>query len=109
MLRRKSIINLLLSLVLDLGLVFAINSTALGGNRDPVGQPICDVVAVGRSHGKILLATLAKPSEKLEWPFREIPVFPRDSRPHDVVLSAGGAKALVIFSAASSSSIRMAC
>jgi hypothetical protein len=98
MLRRKSEIDLLLSFILGLGLVLAINSTALGADRDPLGQPIYDVVAVGRGRGKILLATLGKPSEKLEWRFREIPVFPQDSTPREVVLSAGGTKALVIFS-----------
>src|SRR5258708_37769380 len=75
-----------------------ISSTALfAAGRDPVDQPLYEIVAVGRGPGEILLATLASPSDKLRWRFRSIPVSPSDKPVADVVLSAGGTKALVVF------------
>src|SRR3974390_1375133 len=69
----------------------------LAGGRDPVDQPLYDIVAVGRGRGQILLATIASPSDKLEWRFRRIPVSPSNTTVGDVVLSIGGTKALAVF------------
>jgi hypothetical protein len=85
------------ALALGLALLFATPSGLLAGNRDPVDQPLYTIVAVGRGRGQILLATMASPSEKLQWRFRRIPVSPSDKTVGDVRLSAGGTKALVVF------------
>jgi hypothetical protein len=69
----------------------------LAAARDPVDQPLYEIVAVGRGQGQILLATLASPAEKLQWRFRRIPVSPSDKSIADVSLSVGGTKALVVF------------
>lgn len=79
------------------GLMLAASLPLHGRSRDPVDQPFYDIVAVGRGRGQILLATLASPSEKLQWRFRKIPVSPSDMTVADVVPSAGGTKALVVF------------
>jgi hypothetical protein len=81
-----------------LGFGFMLAASLLhGGTRDPIDQPLYDLVAVGRGPGQILLATLASPSEKLQWRFRKIPVSPDNKTVADVVLSVGGTKALVVF------------
>jgi hypothetical protein len=79
------------------GLLLAANSAARGEPPDSFGQPLYDIVAVGRGGGKILLATLAKPVERLQWRLREIPVAPSNTAILDVELSAGSTKALVVF------------
>ena len=89
--------HLVARLALGLGLSLAASTTLVAGGRDS-NQPIYNLVAVGRGPGKILLATLASPADKLEWRFREIPVSPSESTLRDVELSAGGTKALVVFS-----------
>jgi hypothetical protein len=89
--------NSLASFALSFGLMIVVSPILRGGTRDPVDQPHYDIVAVGRDRGQILLATPASPSERLEWRFRKIPVSPSDKIVADVVLSAGGTKALVVF------------
>jgi hypothetical protein len=84
-------------LVLGFALIIAAGLNVLAEPRDPVDRPLYDIVAVGRSRGQILLATVASPYEKLEWRFRRIPVSPSDKIVADVVLSDGGTKALVVF------------
>ena len=84
-------------LVVALGLVFAASVTLFAANHDS-SQPLYDIVAVGRTQGKIVLATLALPAEKLTWRFREIPVSPSHKSVQQVALSANGTKALVVFS-----------
>jgi hypothetical protein len=90
-------LRLPIGLSLGLGLILAVTSTAIGETSDSFGQPLSDIVAVGRGGGKILLANLAKPVERLEWRFREIPVSPSSTAILDVELSTGGTKALVVF------------
>jgi hypothetical protein len=84
---------------LSLGLAFLAGAAALmrAADRDPIGQPLYDIVAVGRGRGQVLLATLASPAGKLQWRFRKIPVSPSDKTVADVVPSVGGTKALVVF------------
>jgi hypothetical protein len=95
--RGRPEVYFLATFALGLSTLLATSSVLLAASRDPVDQPLYDVVAVGRGQGQILLATLASPSEKLEWRFRKIPVSPSDKTVADVVLSAGGTKALVVF------------
>ncbi len=80
-----------------LGLILAASPAVFGGDRDPVEQRLYDFVAVGRSRGKILLATLATPADNLLWRFREIPVSPPESTVREVTLSEDGTKALIVF------------
>jgi hypothetical protein len=80
------------------GLILVASPLLHGGNRDPVDQPLYEIVAVGRGRGEILLASLASPSDKLQWRFRRIPVSPSDKTAAGVILSEGGTKALVVFS-----------
>jgi len=89
--------RLLTRLSLGLVLMLAASSTALGKAPDSFGQPLNDIVAVGRGRGEILLATLAEPVERLQWRFREIPVFPSSTAILNVELATGGTKALVVF------------
>jgi len=86
------------ALARGIGLLLVTSSMALAAGSDPFGQRLYDIVAVGRGRGKILLATLASPANKLQWRFREIPVSRSDSLVQEVELSAGGTKALVVFS-----------
>jgi hypothetical protein len=82
-----------------LGLVAVlVAGTAFANDRDPVSQPLYDIVAVGRGSGKVVLATLSAPAEKLLWRFREIPVGPAGDVPLDFVVSSGGTKALAVTS-----------
>jgi hypothetical protein len=81
---------------LTIGIILSAHPVIFGGDHDP-GQPFYDIVAVGRGRGEILLATLAAPADKLSWRLRRIPVSPPDSTVQDVVLSASGTKALVVF------------
>lgn len=83
--------------VIGFGLILFASSAIFGEEHDP-GQPLYDIVAVGRGRGQIFLATLAAPADKLSWRIRKIPVSPSDSTVRDVVLSATGTKALVVFS-----------
>jgi len=76
-------------LLVALGLVFAASVTLFAANHDS-SQPLYDIVAVGRTQGKIVLATLALPAEKLTWRFREIPVSPSHQSVQQVALSADG-------------------
>jgi len=85
-------------IALGLGLLLFVSSWAFAANRDPTDQPLYDIVAVGRGRGKILLATLASPAEKLAWRFREIRVSPSSSTVRDVELSPDATKAFVVFS-----------
>jgi hypothetical protein len=89
--------SFLARLALGFGLTLGSSLLLHGGTRDPIDKPLYDIVAVGRGLDQILLATLASPSEKLEWRFRRIPVSPSDKAVADVVLSAGGTKALIVF------------
>jgi hypothetical protein len=89
--------RLFAKLAITLGIILAANSAIFGADRD-AGQPLYDIVAVGRGRGQIVLATLAAPVDRLSWRVRRIPVSPPDSTVHDVVLSASGTKALVVFS-----------
>src|SRR5579863_4800207 len=73
------------------------SSVLLAAGRDPLDQPLYEIVAVGRGPGQILLATLASPSEKLQWRYRKVPVSPSNKSVGDVVPSVGGTKALVVF------------
>jgi hypothetical protein len=82
---------------LGLGLLLGASGVVLAADRDPSGQPLYDIVAVGSGRGKILLATLASPADKLEWRFRTIPISPSDTTVRDVELSTSGTKALVVF------------
>jgi hypothetical protein len=75
-------------------LVVAASSVALAA---PVDPSLDGIVAVGRANGKIVLATLAKPVERLEWRFREIPISPDSTVVADVDLSGDATKALVSF------------
>ncbi len=84
----------ILALALMIGFAAAIHA----GDRDPTNNPLYDIVAVGHGRGRILLATLASPADKLQWRFREIPVSPSDTTVRDFQLSASGTKALVVFS-----------
>jgi hypothetical protein len=95
---RLRIVNLrlLLRLSLGLGLMLAANSTALGKDPDPPGQTLNDIVAVGRGRGEVLLADLAKPVERRQWRFREIPVSPSSTAVVDFELSTDGTKAQVV-------------
>lgn len=83
--------------VLELGLVCAVGCSVSAANHDAASRGVYDIVAVGRSPGQILLATLAVPSEKLQWRFRKVLVTPNGQTVLDVVLSADGTKALVVF------------
>ncbi len=96
--RGRLYVHLVVGFALGLGLLLDASSVVLAAYRDPSAQPLYDIVAVGRGRGKILLATLASPADKLEWRFREIPVSPLDGTVDEVELSAGGTKALVVFS-----------
>jgi len=82
---------------LGFNIFFVTCTMLLAAGRDAADQPLYDIVALGRGHGQILLATLASPAEKLQWRFRRIPVSSPDKTVADVVLSAGGTKALVVF------------
>jgi len=82
---------------LGLGLLAGASGVVLARKHETVGQPLYDIVAVGRGNGKVLLATLASPADKLEWRFRAIPVSADNKTVAQVVLSAGGTKALVVF------------
>jgi hypothetical protein len=86
------------ALLLGLGLWLGACTMLRGAGRDPTGQPLYDIVAVGRSRGKILLAALASPADKRQWRFRELPVSPSSAAVQNVELSAGATKALVVFS-----------
>jgi hypothetical protein len=98
MLNRGSlVVNLLVAFAWGLAFILTTSRMVLAAGSDPPGRPIYDIVAVGRGQGQILLATPASPSEKLQWRFRKIPVSPSDKTVTDVVLSAGGTKALVVF------------
>jgi hypothetical protein len=89
--------RLFAKLAITLAIILSANSCIFGGDRD-AGQPLYDIVAVGLGRGQIVLATLAAPVDRLSWRVRRIPVSPPDSTVHDVVLSASGTKALVVFS-----------
>jgi hypothetical protein len=84
---------------IGLGIILSVAASrmALADERAPSNQLINDIVAVGRGSGKILLATLASPANKLQWRFREIPVAPSGTVVRDVQLSGSGTKALVVF------------
>jgi hypothetical protein len=82
---------------LALSILLLSSKMLLAGGRDPVNQPLYEIVAVGRGPGQVLLATLASPAENLKWRFRKIPVSPSDKPVDDFVLSSGGTKALVVF------------
>ncbi len=86
-----------MAFALGLSALLVASGGLFAAGRDPVDRPLYDIVAVGRGQGQILLATLASPSEKLQWRFRRIPVSPSDETVADVVLSSGGTKALVVF------------
>ena len=96
--RRRLEAHLFAVFALALSLFLVTSRVLLAASRDPVDRPLYDIVAVGRGRGQILLATLASPSEKLQWRFRRIPVSPPNKTVTDVVLSTGGTKALVVFS-----------
>jgi hypothetical protein len=87
-------------LIITLGLsgLFVTSSALVAAGRDPVDKPLYEIVAMGRGPGRILLATLASPAEKLQWRFRRIPVSSADKSVADLALSADGTKALVVFS-----------
>ena len=90
--------QLFLALTLVIAIVFSKSSVLHAAGRDPVDQPLYDIVAVGRGQGQILLATLASPAEHLQWRFRKIPFSSPDKTTADVILSVSGTKALVAFS-----------
>jgi hypothetical protein len=92
--------NAYLSYAFVLGLIalFVFSRELFAVGRDAIDQPLYEIVAVGRGQGKIILATLASPSEKLAWRFRRIPVSPADKTVADFVLSGSGTKAFVVFS-----------
>jgi hypothetical protein len=75
-------------------LTLAASSVALAASVDP---SLDAIVAVGRADRKIVLATLAKPVDRLEWRFREIPISPDSTAVEDVNLSNDATKALVAF------------
>ena len=89
--------QLLTAFALVFSVLLFVSGAPLAAERDPVDQPLYDIVAVGRGPGQILLATLASPSRKLQWRFRKIPLLPKDKAVADVSLSSGGTKALIIF------------
>jgi hypothetical protein len=89
--------NPLAKFIFGFWLIFAASTFLMGGTRDPLDQPLYEIVAVGRGPGQILLATLASPSEKLQWRYRKVPVSPSNKSVGDVVPSVGGTKALVVF------------
>jgi hypothetical protein len=91
-------VHCFVALGLEFSLLLVTSSVLLAARRDTIDQPLYEIVAVGRGRGQVLLATLASPSEKLEWRLRRIPVSPSDETVADVVLSVGGTKALVVFS-----------
>ena len=88
----------LIVFVLGLNALLLSSRGIVAAERDPVDQPLYEIVAVGRGQGQILLATLASPAEQVEWRFRRIPVSPSHKTVSDVVLSLGGTKVLVVFS-----------
>jgi hypothetical protein len=90
-------LHLFIKLSLGLALLAGAADLLRAADRDPTGQPLYDIVAVGRGRGQVLLATLASPAEKLQWRFRKIPVLPSDKTVADVAPSVGGTKALVVF------------
>lgn len=84
-------------LALALGFVLLAGPAVFSGDREALNNPLYDVVAVGRGRGQILLATLAAPSQKLEWRFRRISILPAGQPVSSVVLSQDGTEALVVF------------
>jgi len=94
----KRNVYILLAFVLGFSALLLGSGKMVAAERDPVDQPLYEIVAVGRGQGQILLATLASPAEHVEWRFRRIPVSPSDKTVSNVVLSLGGTKALVVFS-----------
>jgi len=95
--RCRLVAHLLFGFALGFGTLLVTSGPLFAAGRDPLDQPLYDIVAVGRGHGQILLATLAIPAKKLEWRFRKISVSPADQSVADVSLSSEGTKALVIF------------
>src|SRR4029077_2808658 len=77
-----------------LGIAAGATSGAFAAGRDSSNLPLQDIVAIGRGGGKVLLATLASPTDKMQWRFREIPVAPSSAVVRDVQLSVSGTKAL---------------
>ena len=90
--------HLFLKIAMGLGLMAGVASAAFAADHESLSQPLYNIVAVGRGRGKILLANLASPADKMQWRFREIPVSPSDETVRDVKLSASGTKALIVFS-----------
>src|SRR5579863_243227 len=90
--------HLFLKIAFGLGLMAGVASVVFAADHESSDQPLYNIVAVGRGRGKILLANLASPADKMEWRFREIPVSPSDQTVRDVRLSVSGTKALVVFS-----------
>ena len=84
-------------IALALAVLVAAGNVTFAADRGPSNQPLYNIVAVGVSSGKVLLATLASPAKKLQWRFREIPVSPSGTAVRDVQLSVSGTKALVVF------------
>jgi hypothetical protein len=82
---------------LALTLAFSVSFSAQGSQRPTPNNPLYDIVAVGRARGEILLAAVAEPANKLEWRFRKITISAPGEVPRELVLSAGGTKAMVIF------------
>ena len=95
--RCRLAVRLFVPFVLGLSTLLVTSSGLIAAGREAIDQPLYDIVAVGRGRGQILLATLASPSEKLQWRFRKIPVALSDKSVADIVLSAGGTKAFVVF------------
>ena len=94
--RRRLLAPLFVSFTLGLIIQLLISGVVPAADRGITGQPLYDIVAVGRGHGQILLATLSSPSNELKWRFRQIPVSPSDKTIADAVLSSSGTKALVV-------------
>jgi hypothetical protein len=95
--RCRLVLHLFLKIALGLGMIVGVTSAAFAAGRDPSSKPLYDIVAVGRGSGKVLLAALARPTDKMRWRFREIPVAPSGTVIRDVQLSVSGTKALVVF------------
>ena len=74
-------------------LMLAAGRLAADGRR-PAPHPLYDIVAMGRSAGKIVLATPARPFEANQWRFRSLALLPAGTRPQTVVLSRSGTKVL---------------
>jgi len=96
--RARRNVHCVIPFTLAVGILLFSCSALHATGRDPVDQPLYDIVAVGRGQGQILLATLASPAEQLRWRIRRIPLSPSNKTAADVVLSVSGTKALVALS-----------